>query len=153
MRDWKKTFDDLSEDNKDKLAILRVMECSNGVIQYSFRDGDPWALSPEETRKAMQFSMGCIKRMEIPLGETTITFDEDTAAIFREVRELYMSGAKRGNDDDYQEFMKVSIIMMNCLGKERIIRAKEILSNNITEEQFPKDKLQWGVDYMLQYIR
>lgn len=153
MRDWKATFDKLSDDNKDKLAILRVMECSNGVIQYSFRGGDPWALSPEETRKAMQFSMGCIKRMEIPLGETTITFDEDTSEIFKEVRELYMSGAKRGNDKDYEEFMKVSIIMMNCLGKERIVRAKQILLNNLSDEQFPTDKLQWGVDYMLQYIR
>ena len=153
MRNWQETFENLTEDQKEKLSVLRVMECTNGIIQYAFRDNAEHALSAEDTRRAMKFSMGCIKRMEIPLGETTITFDDETAAIFREVRELYMSGAKRGNDDDYQEFMKVSIIMMNCLGKERIIRAKEILSNNITEEQFPKDKLQWGVDYMLQYIQ
>ena len=153
MRNWQETFENLTEEQKEKLSVLRVMECTNGIIQYAFRDNAEHALSAEDTRRAMKFSMGCIKRMEIPLGETTITFDDETAAIFREVRELYMSGAKRGNDDDYQEFMKVSIIMMNCLGKERIIRAKEILSNNITEEQFPKDKLQWGVDYMLQYIQ
>ena len=77
------------------------MECTNGVIQYSFRDKLADALSPEETRKAMKFSMSSIKNMEIPLTSETITFDGATADIMRDVRELYLAGAKRGDDEAY----------------------------------------------------
>ena len=68
MKDWQKLYNDLPDSEKDKIAVLRVMECTNGVIQHAFRDGDKWALSVEETRTAMKFSMSCIKNMSIPLN-------------------------------------------------------------------------------------
>ena len=39
------------------------------------------------------------------LGDKSITFEDNTKELFNEVRRLYMSGAKNGNDDDYQKFM------------------------------------------------
>lgn len=150
-KEWKEKFEALSEEELEKLAILRVMECTNGIIQYAHRDNASYKLSIEETRRAMQFSMGCIKRMEIPLGDKSITFEDNTKELFNEVRRLYMSGAKNGNDDDYEKFMIISAIMINVLGKERIISAKEKLAQHITE--IDPDKLNWGVEYMFQYLK
>jgi hypothetical protein len=56
-KDWDFIFQALPDEEQDKLALLRLIECSNGCIQHSFRNGDVDALSPEETRIAMKFSM------------------------------------------------------------------------------------------------
>ena len=149
MRDWKQTFEALTEEQKNNLALLRVMECSNGIIQYAYRDQADYALSIEDTRRAMKFSMGCVKRMEIPLGETTITFGGDLKEIFGEIRNLYLKG--KTNEDDFAEFLQISIIMYNVLGADRILEAQEVLSQHITE--IAPEHLQLGVDYIMQFIR
>jgi len=149
MRDWQETFEALTEEQKNKLAILRVMECSNGLIQYAYRDQANHALSIEDTRRAMKFSMGCIKKMEIPLGETTITFGDDLKEIFGEIRDLYQSG--KTNRKDFDEFMKISIIMYNVLGKERVQEAQKVLSQHITE--IAPEHLQWGANYIINFIQ
>ena len=95
MTDWTSAFNALSSEELDKLAVLRVMECANGVIQHMNRDEGPDALSVDDTRRAMNFSMSSIKQMQIPLESETITFDEDTIKLMREVRELYIQGVKR----------------------------------------------------------
>ena len=87
MKNWKELFGDLSETEKDKVAILRVMECANGIIQYAYRDSAPYALTLEETRKAMKFSMSCMKTMTIPFKEETITLLPETEKICRESSE------------------------------------------------------------------
>jgi hypothetical protein len=150
MKDWKNVFENLTEKEKRNLAILRVLECTNGIIQYSYRRNDPWALSIEDTRKSMKFSMSCIKNMQIPLKEETITFGDDLAETFGQIRDLYVSGTKKGNKEDFSEFMRISSIMINVLGKERILEAQKVLSQQICD--IPPDKLQWGVDYMMQFI-
>ena len=149
MRNWKETFEALTEEQKNKLAILRVMECSNGLIQYAYRDQANHALSIEDTRRAMKFSMGCIKKMEIPLGETTITFGNDLKEIFGEIRDLYQSG--KTNQKDFDEFMRISIIMYNVLGKERVQEAQKVLSQHITE--IAPEHLQWGANYIINFIQ
>jgi hypothetical protein len=68
MIDWNTRFQALPDAEKDKIALLRVIECSNGIIQYKFRDEDEDALSVEETRDAMKFSMGCMKTNGNPFG-------------------------------------------------------------------------------------
>jgi len=149
MRDWKQTFESLNEEQKHKLAVLRVMECTNGVIQYAFRDGSQNALSVEETRRAMKFSMSCIKRMQIPLGEETLVFGDDLKEIFGEIRDLYLKGKKDLNS--FSEFMEISICMYNVLGKDRILEAQKVLSQHITE--IAPEHLQLGVNYIMQFIK
>ena len=150
MKDWKQLFENLTEEEKLNLTILRVIECTNGVIQYSYRRNEPWALSIEDTRKSMKFSMSCIKNMKIPLNDRTITFNDELVETFAEIRDLYVSGTKRGNKEDFSEFIRISDIMINVLGKERINEAQKVLSQNL--EDIPSDKLQWGVDYMMQFF-
>ena len=146
MKDWYSLFIALPDAELDKLAVLRVMECTNGVIQYSFRDKLPDALSPEETRQAMKFSMSSIKNMEIPLTSETITFENATADIMRDVRELYLAGAKRGDDEAYAEFLRASLACLRACGLDRLYQAKSKLFNECYE--MPAYTWDWGMNYI-----
>ena len=151
MKDWSTIFNNLSDGEKDKVAVLRVMECANGVMQHAYREKQIFAYSTYETRKAMKFSMSCMKRMEIPLKEETIAFEPETKKLLREVRDLYISGFKNGNDDDFNEFMIVSGACIRALGKDRIVKAKDILAQNTTD--IPLQALDWGVRYINQFFQ
>ena len=146
MKNWKKIFRALPDEEQDKLALLRLVECTNGVIQHSFRNGDADALSPEETRTAMKFSMGCMKNQSIPLGDEVVVFAPETAKIMSEVRELYISGFKQQNQDDYEEFMRASVANLGAIGKERILDARTILFDHLYE--IPVHCLDWGLSYI-----
>ena len=146
MKNWNKIFEALPDEEQDKLALLRVIETSNGVIQSLYRNGDPDALSLEETRAAMKFSMSAMKTQTIPLGDEVITFAPETAEIMSKVRELYISGFKQQNSDDYEEFMVASVANLGAIGKERILKARTILFDNLYE--IPHFTLEWGLSYI-----
>ena len=146
MKKWNKIFEALPDEEQDKLALLRVIETSNGVIQSLYRNGDPDALSLEETRTAMKFSMSAMKTQTIPLGDEVIVFAPETARIMSEVRELYISGFKQQNQEDYEEFMVASVANLDAIGKERILKARTILFDNLYE--VPVHCLDWGLSYI-----
>ena len=146
MKNWNKIFEALPDEEQDKLALLRLVECTNGVIQHMHRNGDPDALSLEETRAAMKFSMSAMKTQTIPLGDDVIVFASETAEIMSEVRELYISGFKQQNQEDYEEFMVASVANLGAIGKERILRARTILFDNLYE--IPHFTLDWGLSYI-----
>ena len=150
MKDWTTIFNNLSDEEKDKVAVLRVMECANGVIQYAYRDGKDYALSIEDTRKAMKFSMSCMKKLEIPFKNETISFNPETQKILREARDLYISGFKNGNDEDLEEFFRMSASTVRALGREQLVKAKQILEKNI--DDIPPTALDWGVTYLEQFL-
>ena len=151
MKKWNKIFEALPDEEQDKLALLRLVECTNGVIQHMHRNGDPDALSLEETRTAMKFSMGCMKTQTIPLGDEVIVFKPETAEIMREVRELYISGFKNNNEIDYEEFMKASVSNLGAIGKERILLARTILFNDLYE--IPVHCIDWGIQYIFGLMK
>ena len=146
MKDWSTIFNNLSDEEKNKIAILRVIECSNGVVQHMFRANDEDALSIEETRDVMKFSMGCMKTMTIPLKSHTVTFAEETSSIMREVRELYVSGFKNGNQEDLEEFMRASKANLNAVGQKRILEARQIVFDEV--DDIPPCALDWGLGYI-----
>lgn len=150
MKNWDELFGNLSDEEKNKIAILRVIECSNGVIQHMFRAHDEDALSIEETRDAMKFSMGCMKTMSIPLKSHTVTFSEETASVMREVRELYISGFKNGNQEDLEEFMRASKANINAVGKKRILEARQIVFDEV--DDIPPCALDWGLGYIFSLV-
>jgi hypothetical protein len=145
-KNWNKIFEALPDEEQDKLALLRVIECTNGIIQHMFRNGDADALSPEETRAAMKFSMSAMKNQSIPLGDEVVVFAPETARIMSEVRELYISGFKQQNQEDYDEFMIASVANLGAIGKERILRARTILFNDLYE--IPAHCIDWGIQYI-----
>jgi len=148
MKDWQSLFETLSEEEKDGIALLRVMECTNGVIQFAYRGNEPWALPIEKTREVMNFSMGCIKRWTIPLKEGDVTFSPETVEILKEVRELYQKGKK--DDAAFAEFMRASAATAKVCGKKRIMKASEVLAENF--DVFPDGTLNWGVNYLMQFL-
>jgi len=144
---WDELFNSLPPDELDKLALLRVIECSNGVIQHRFRDNDPDALDVEETRRAMKFSMGAIKTMSIQLEDTPlITFADDTKSIMHDVRDLYLSGVKRNNDADFAKFLVASLACLRACGLGRLEYAKTQLYNSCYE--LPSHTYDWGMSYI-----
>lgn len=151
MKNWNTIFQALPDEEQDKLALLRVIETSNGVIQSLFRNGDPDALSPEETRISMKFSMACMKTQTIPLGDEIVIFAPETAEIMREVRELYISGFKNNNQEDYEEFMRASVANLGAIGKERILKARTILFDHLYE--IPVHCIDWGLSYIFGLMK
>jgi len=150
MKNWDQLFGNLPDEEKNKIALLRVIECSNGVVQYMFRDQDPDALSIEETRDAMKFSMGCMKTMSIPLKSHTVTFAEETASVMKEVRELYISGFKNGNQEDMEEFLRASKANLNAVGQKRILEARQIVFDEV--DDIPPCALDWGLGYIFSLV-
>ena len=149
MKNWDEVFGSLSDDEKNKIAILRVIECSTGVIQHMFRSNDEDALSIEETRDAMKFSMGCMKTMSIPLKSKTVEFEKETAEILREVRELYISGFKNGNEEDFNEFLRASKANLNAVGPRKILEARQIVFDEV--DDIPPCALDWGLGYIFTF--
>jgi hypothetical protein len=149
MIDWDTRFQALPDAEKDKIALLRVIECTNGCIQHTYRSEEDETLTVDEVRDAMKFSMGCMKRMEIPLGEEVITFAPETAELMTEMRRLYISGAKQNNQVDFNEFLKGSKANLLVVGKERILEARRLAFNHIDE--LPPHTLEWGLEYIFSF--
>ena len=148
---WDEAFRALPSEELDKLAVLRVMECTNGVIQHLFRDEDPDALDVDETRRAMKFSMGAIKRMEIQLDDCDlITFADDTKELMWQVRDLYLAGVKRGDDEAFARFLVASSACLRACGMERLEQARSKLYNNCYE--MPSYTWDWGMSYIRNFI-
>ena len=149
-KDWTTLYESLPDEELDKLALLRIIECTNGIIQFMYRDKDPDALSLEETRTAMGFSMSAINRMQIVIEDETITFAEPTKDIMADVRKLYISGMKQNNDEDYAEFMRASIACMKACGIPRLKEAKDKLFANCYA--FPAYTYDWGLVYCCNLV-
>jgi len=147
--DWETRFQALPDEEQDKLALLRVIECTNGVIQHSYRSGDDETLTVDEVRDAMKFSMGCMKRQEIPLGDQLITFAPETAELMTEMRRLYVSGQKQNNPVDFNEFLKGSKANLLAIGKDRILKARQLAFDYIDE--LPPHTLDWGISYIFSF--
>ena len=134
----------------EKLAILRVLECSNGMIQLRFREGHPDALNVDDTRRAMRFSMRCIKAMEIPLGDEIIRFDSATQDLLQEIRTLYVDGIKRNDSASRSEFFRASRANLDAIGHERLQHAKRRLFADCYD--LPVHTLDWGMDYIKGFL-
>ena len=150
MKDWKTLYSSLPSEELDKIAVLRVMECTNGIIQYAHRDNASYKLSIEETRRAMKFSMSSIKNLQIPLKEETLTFAPETQELLREARDYYTRGMKRNDDEAYAEFMRISKESARACGMERIIKAQKLIEEQV--DDIPTQTIVWGVEYLMQFF-
>ena len=150
MADWKTEFEALPPEELDALAVLRIVECTNGILQFMYRDKDPEALSIEDTRKAMGFSMSSIKRMQIVLEDGTIDFSDETKDIMGRVRELYLKGMKQGDDEAYEKFLDASHACLIACSVPRLFEAKTRLYNHCYH--MPPESWDWGLSYCLNFM-
>ena len=150
MTNWTKEFTDLPSDELDSLAVLRIIETTNGIIQFMYRDSEPDALSIEDTRKAMGFSMSAIKKMRIVLENETIDFADNTKEIMGRVRDLYLKGMKNGDDEAYENFLDASHACLLACGTIRLFDARKRLYNNCYS--MPPESWDWGLSYCLNFM-
>ena len=148
--DWTKTFNSLSSEELDALAVLRIIECSNGIVQYMFRDSEPDALPIEDTRRLMGFSMSSIKRQQIVLDSETIEFSDEVKEIMTKVRDLYVRGMKHGDDDAYSDFLRSSLACLQACGLDRLEAAKDKLFADCYAA--PSFVWQYGLDYCKNFM-
>ena len=152
MENWINFYSSLSEDLLKAIALLRVIECTNGCIQHAFRDGAPDALTVEQTRTAMTYSMAAMKNLEFTVGSTTYKFSGEVANKLKEARELYIRAFKKNEDGAIEEFFDCSIACAKAIGIDRIREAMKIVKENLSET-FPPHTVEWGANYLANLTR
>lgn len=141
------------EDYYDQIALIRAIECTNGCVQYAFRDQDDEALSLEQSRECMKLSMGFIvsKELTLPTGEYISIHDELRPQLDK-IRQLYYDGFKRQDITSLRRFYANSVAMFNLLGYDRIKSAINIVKEHY-EDVFTPHYLFYGLNYMRQFIQ
>ena len=147
---WTETFESLPDEELDKLAVLRIIETSNGICQYMYRDGDKDALSIEDTRRLMGFSMSSIKRQKIVLESETIEFSPEVKDIMVKVRDYYVQGMKMQDEEAYDEFLRASLACLIACGLDRLEAAKDKLFDQCYAA--PPFVWQYGMDYCRNFM-
>lgn len=148
---WESIWRRQSETGKQHAALIRAVECSNGCVQYAFRDGYG-AVTTEHARECMKLSMSAIKNKKITLknGET-IGFDPTIHDVLDETRDIYIAGFKNGDDEKLMEFYAQSVAIFFVLGKERIDEAFQVVVDNFTDV-FSLYWIDKGRDYIYRYL-
>ena len=137
----------------DDVALIRAVECTNGCVQYAFRDEESWALPLEQTRLCMKTSMGFIKTKSLKLknGEV-ITVDESVHELLNEVRDIYIDGFKNNIPDRLMQFYAQSVAQFYVLGKERLEKQIDFIEKELGDV-FGMDFLQRGRCYIMSYLK
>jgi len=151
MTDWATFFSSCTEEELGGIALLRMIECTNGCIQHAFRENDARALPAEETRTAMKYSMGLMKEVSFQLGTEKYIFSEKTEEGLREIRELYVKAFKQGNEEAMENFFSSSYACVEALGETRIRDAAKTVRQLLTET-FPEHTISWGENYLLNLL-
>jgi len=141
----------------DQVALIRAVECTNGCVQYAYRDQEPYALSLEQTRACMKLSMGFILSKEITLPGSELSPSEhvvispNVAPMVDKMRELYLNGFKYHDRTALRQFYAHSVAMLNLIGRERIDRAIFTLQEHF-KDVFTEFFIQFGQGYMAQFL-
>ena len=144
---WYKIWSECTPEVLDATAIIRVMECTNGCVQYAFRGETARALSVDQTRLAMKTSMSAIKTKKLPLptGEV-IQMPDEAIPLMDEARDLYQK-MKTRDIDAYDEFFALSTAHFHVLGKEIIDEKFAFLT-----EHFGDVFTEYWIDRGREYI-
>ena len=149
---WLALWSSQSKKALDHSAIVRVIECTNGCIQYAFRDGVSIALPLEKTRECMKFSMGIMKTKVIPFPDgTTLEIDKSIHGLMNKAREIYIKGFKQNDDDALDEFVALSKANFVVLGRPRIEESIEYVRKHFGDLLTP-EYIDRGRDYIFSLI-
>ena len=146
---WHKIWSECSKEVLEATALIRVMECTNGCVQYGYRLESPNALSIEQTRECMKVSMGAIKskRLPLPTGEV-IEMPEGAIPLMNEARDLYQKMKTRDKDAG-DEFYALSTAHFHVLGKE-VIDEKFAFFRKHFEDVFTSYWIDRGEEYIYE---
>ncbi len=136
----------------DKLAILRVIEVTNGCTQWGFRRQDEQCLSVEQTRKCMREVIGFIqaKKVDLPSGKT-IRFTLSIEQLIEEGRKLYEDAFKRNVAGAEKEYYAYSTAQFLVYGRQRLNTAMQLVKEEF-ESLFTPQYIEKGRSYIVPYI-
>jgi hypothetical protein len=104
------------------------LEVTNGIVQWSYRMGNQYALSVEQTRKCMKVVIGYLNEKSVQ----GYPLDESIHQLMNEVRELYIEGFKRNNDQSMMHFYAHSTAQFEVVGKKMMKDSIKMVRNNFT---------------------
>ncbi|MFM1842175.1 MAG: hypothetical protein RLZZ490_911, partial [Cyanobacteriota bacterium] len=124
----------IAPEELDKLALIRVLEVTNGCLQWAFRRQDKQALSVEQTRDCMQMVIGFIKDKKItyPNGKI-ITFSPEVVQLMETVTLLYRQAFKQNNETARAEYFIHSTAQFIVFGRQRIDWAEAEVKTHFTD--------------------
>jgi len=136
----------------DSVALIRVIECTNGCVQYAYRDNKEWALDLDKTRMCMKKSMSFIKtkKLELPNGKV-IECDSSITDALDEVRDIYIDGFKNNIPERLMQFYAQSVAQFYVLGKDRLDKYLDFVYDNFLD-LFGDFFLNAGKKYIMSYL-
>jgi len=142
----------LDAEELDKLALLRVLEVTNGCLQWGFRRQDEQSLSVERTRECMRQVIGFIQnqRIDLPNGEQ-IHFAPAVEALIEEGRELYQAAFKKNIAEKEKEYFAYSTAQFIVYGKPRLQAAIAQVQQQF-EPLFSPYYIERGRNYIAPYM-
>jgi hypothetical protein len=136
----------------DKLALLRVLEVTNGCTQWAFRRQDENCLSVEQTRECMKQVMGFIKNKKILLSQNqTIEFSPGIEQLIDEGRQLYQDAFKNQVEGAEKEYYAYSTAQFLMYGHQRLEQSLEKVRQEF-ETLFTPYYLEKGRRYIAPYL-
>lgn len=142
----------LEDDVLDNLALLRVLEVTNGCTQWGFRRQDENCLPIDQTRECMRVVIGFIKekRIDLATGET-VHFTEAIERLIDEGRELYQNAFKKNIPEAEKEYYAYSTAQFLVYGRQRLEMAMAIVKRDF-ETLFSPYYIQKGYSYIEPYF-
>ncbi len=135
----------------DNLALLRVLEITNGCAQWGFRRQDPDCLSADQAREAMRQVIGFIKDKQIVLARgETLAFSPAVEALIESGRELYQNAFKRNQADAQRAYYAASVAQFIAYGPDRLQWAIALVEENF-EMLFTPVWIARGQRYIAPY--
>ncbi|MBF2079171.1 MAG: hypothetical protein IGR76_11785 [Synechococcales cyanobacterium T60_A2020_003] len=136
----------------DKLALLRVLEVTNGCTQWGFRRQDEHCLSVEQTRECMRIVIGFIKdkQIDFPSGES-VHFTPSIEQLISEGRDLYQDAFKKNVEGAEEEYYAYSTAQFLVYGRHRMEIAMQRIQDEF-ESLFSPYYIQRGRNYIAPYL-
>lgn len=152
IEDYIQQLQPISAEELDKLAILRVLEVTNGCLQWGFRRQDEHCLSVEQTRECMRVVIGFIrqKKVEIPNSDP-IRFAPATEQLIEEGTKLYQDAFKNNIAEAEREYFAYSTAQFLVYGSQRLQNAMAFVEKHFSA-LFGDYYLQRGRDYITPYL-
>lgn len=146
------TLEQFDSKELDKLALLRVLEVTNGCTQWGLRRHDPHCLSVEQTRDCMRTVIGFIlaKQIDLPSGDS-IRFSPPIEQLMNEVRELYHAAFKKHVEGAEREYYASSAAQFLVYGRPRLESAIQVVAQEF-EPLFTPYYLEQGQNYIAPYL-
>lgn len=136
----------------DNLALLRVLEVTNGCAQWGFRRQDPGCLSADQARDCMRQVIGFIKDKRIVLpGGGTVGFSPAVEDLIELGRELYYNAFKRNQAGAQRAYYAASTAQFIAYGPERLKGAMALVNQEF-ESLFTAVWIARGQRYIAPYL-